>query len=250
MKKNHSNPSLGKEEYYMYGKHAVLAAINNPKRTIKKIYCIDKLLEPVNIALKNRNHPIEIEVLNNDAIRKKFRIEATHQGIIALVKSCNEYNIEKLQFTSEKDRVLILDQITDPQNIGTIIRSAAAFGIDKIILPKDNSPEENASIAKTACGCLELVQIVRITNLNQTIKKLKNLGFWVVGMDTKGTQDFSIIKNIDKIAIIIGSEDSGMRRLTSEACDYHISIPISNQVESLNAASAASIMFFMTSYSV
>lgn len=246
MKKHNSDPALKKEEYYMYGKHAVFAAINNPKRAIKKIYCTEKLLIDINLFLKKRQDIVPIEIVNNDFIKNKLKSEAAHQGVIALVKSNNLQEIDNLTFEAEKDRVVILDQITDPQNIGTIIRSAAAFGINKMILPKDNTPEENASIAKTACGCLELLQIARVTNLNQTIKKLKNQGFWVVGMDGKGSEDFSVVKNIDKIAIIIGSEDTGMRRLTSESCDYHIRIPISSQVESLNAASAASIVFYMT----
>lgn len=246
MKKLNSDPTFKKEEYYMYGRHAVLAAIKNPKRVIKKIYCTDKLLTDINIVLKKRHDSIPIEIVNNDFIKNKLKTEATHQGIIALVKSNSLHEIDNLTFEAGKDRVVILDQITDPQNIGTIIRSAAAFGINKIILPKDNTPEENASIAKTACGCLELVQIARVTNLSQTIKKLKNQGFWIVGMDGKGSEDFSVIKDIEKIAIIIGSEDSGMRRLTSESCDYHLSIPISPQVDSLNAASAASIVFFMS----
>lgn len=246
MKKGNFDPALKKEEYYMYGKHAVFAAIQNPKRVIRKIYCTEKLLTDINLVLKKRQDLVPIEIVNNDFIKNKLRSEATHQGIMALVKSNSLQEIDNLTFEAGKDRVVILDQITDPQNIGTIIRSAAAFGINKMILPKDNTPEENASIAKTASGCLELVQIARVTNLNQTIKKLKNQGFWVVGMDGKGSEDFSVVKNIDKIAIIIGSEDTGMRRLTSESCDYHLRIPISSKVESLNAASAASIVFYMT----
>lgn len=246
MKKGNFDPALKKEEYYMYGKHAVFAAIQNPKRVIRKIYCTEKLLTDINLVLKKRQDLVPIEIVNNDFIKNKLRSEATHQGIMALVKSNSLQEIDNLTFEAGKDRVVILDQITDPQNIGTIIRSAAAFGINKMILPKDNTPEENASIAKTASGCLELVQIARVTNLNQTIKKLKNQGFWVVGMDGKGSEDFSVVKNLDKIAIIIGSEDTGMRRLTSESCDYHLRIPISSKVESLNAASAASIVFYMT----
>lgn len=246
MKKGNFDPALKKEEYYMYGKHAVFAAIQNPKRVIRKIYCTEKLLTDINLVLKKRQDLVPIEIVNNDFIKNKLRSEATHQGIMALVKSNSLQEIDNLTFEAGKDRVVILDQITDPQNIGTIIRSAAAFGVNKMILPKDNTPEESASIAKTASGCLELVQIARVTNLNQTIKKLKNQGFWVVGMDGKGSEDFSVVKNLDKIAIIIGSEDTGMRRLTSESCDYHLRIPISSKVESLNAASAASIVFYMT----
>ena len=164
---------------------------------------------------------------------------------MALVDSIFKNKIEDLDFTDGKDRIVILDQVTDPQNIGAIIRSAAAFGINKLILPSDNAPDENAGIAKAACGCLELIQIAKVTNIKNTIEKLKKMDFWIAGLDTDGKGDINDISEIDKLAIIIGSEGKGMRRLTLTHCDFLIKIPISKQVESLNASNAASIIFYL-----
>ncbi len=236
-KTNISNRS----EYYMYGTHAVLAAAKNNNRDIKKIFCLSRFADEFKNKLKNH----DVEIVQNDLIIKKIGKDQPHQGVIALVSTIFKNSIDELKFSSTKDRVVILDQISDPQNIGAIIRSAAAFNIDKIILPKDNAPDENASIAKAASGCLELVQIAKVTNIKHTIEALKDKGFWIVGLDSKGQSNLTEILDIDKVAIIIGSENKGMRKLTSESCDFLVKIPISEQVESLNASNAASIIFYL-----
>lgn len=229
-------------KYYMHGKHAVFAAINNPKRRIEKIYCLEKIFhEYQQIFTKNKARP---EMVSNDFINKKIGLNQPHQGIIAYVNSVFLDNVNNMNFTETNDKIVILDQITDPQNIGAIIRSAAAFGVNKIILPADNTPEENASIAKAASGCLELVQIAKVVNLKSAIETLKKKGFWIAGLDTQGENTPEKLKKFEKIAVIIGSEGKGMRRLTLEACDLLVKIPISENVESLNAASAASIVFY------
>lgn len=233
--------TLNKTQYYIYGTYAVIAASQNKDRNVKKIFCLSKQEQILKQNIKN--YPIE--VVDNNFITQKIGKDHLHQGVIALVDSVFKKNIEELKFATGKDRIVILDQICDPQNIGAIIRSAAAFGIDKIIMPKDNAPDENATIAKTACGCLELVQVAKVTNLQQSIKYLKDNGFWIVGLDAKGNQNIDQIINIDKIAIIIGSEGKGMRKLTSQSCDFLVSIPISSKVESLNASNASSIIFYL-----
>ena len=243
-KKNKTLPKTN--QYYMYGKHAVLAAIKNPDRVIYKIYCTNSFYKSSKHLLEKQTILERLEIVDNQFIDNKLKISATHQGVIAFVGTKYLNTIEEFKFNTTSDKIAVLDQITDPQNIGTIIRSAAAFGITKLIMPKDNSPDENASIAKTACGCLELVQIAKVTNLRQSLTKLKNQGFWVVGMDINGNQDINLVKNLEKIIIIIGSEGKGMRNLTSKSCDYLLNIPISPKVESLNAASAASIIFYLT----
>jgi len=225
----------------MYGQHAVLAAARNNNRRIKQIYCLQKQL----VELQEKLPHSKIEVVQNDFITKKIGKDQAHQGVMALVDSIFKNKIEDLDFTDGKDRIVILDQVTDPQNIGAIIRSAAAFGINKLILPSDNAPDENAGIAKAACGCLELMQIAKVTNIKNTIKKLKKMDFWIAGLDADGKGDINDISEIDKLAIIIGSEGKGMRRLTLTHCDFLIKIPISKQVESLNASNAASIIFYL-----
>jgi len=226
----------------MYGKHAVLAAIKNPNRIIYKIYCLQKTFAELKAQLKS----FDIEIVINDFITKKIGQDHPHQGIIAYVNSIFLTDLEQLDYANKNDRIAILDQITDPQNIGAIIRSAAAFGISKILIPSDNSPDENASIAKAACGCLELINIVKVTNLKSSIDKLKKKGFWIAGLDAQGVNTIENITNIDKLAIIIGSEGKGMRKLTRDSCDFLVKIEISPLVESLNASNAASIIFYAT----
>lgn len=241
MKHHKKSHSLSKAQYYMYGQHAVLAAARNKNRTIKQIYCLQKQFNDLQEKLPH----MQIEVVQNDFITKKIGKDQAHQGVIALVNSIFKNKIEDLDFSKEVDRIVILDQVSDPQNIGAIIRSAAAFGVTKLILPSDNAPDENAGIAKAACGCLELMQIITVTNLKNTIEKLKKMDFWIAGLDASGAGNINDIAKIDKLAIIIGSEGKGMRRLTSESCDFLIQIPISEKVESLNASNAASIVFYL-----
>lgn len=225
----------------MYGTHAVLAATKNKNRHIKQIYCLAKQEEE----LKNKIPHLPIEIVQNDFITKKIGKDQAHQGVIALVSSIFRNGLDFMDLSSAKEKVVILDQISDPQNIGAIIRSAAAFGIKKIILPSDNAPDENATIAKTACGCLELVEVARVTNLKSTMEKLKQQGFWIAGLDASGEKNTDSLAGIEKLAIVIGSEGKGMRRLTSKSCDFLVQIPISPEVESLNASNAASIIFYL-----
>ncbi|MBN8512494.1 MAG: 23S rRNA (guanosine(2251)-2'-O)-methyltransferase RlmB [Rickettsiales bacterium] len=229
--------------YFMYGTHAVLSALNNPKRQVHNLYCTSKCAGELSKQLA----PHKPEIVSSDFITSKIGKDVNHQGILAHVNTIFKNDIEELDFTNNQDKVAILDQISDPQNVGAIIRSAAAFGITKILLPKDNTPDENATIAKAASGCLELVQVSRITNIQNAIKFLKNKGFWIVGLDANGHSHIKDIRSIDKTVIIIGSEEKGMRKLTAEACDFLVNIPISSKVESLNASTAASIVFYSLS---
>lgn len=240
MKNQKKTNTLNKSQYYMYGNHAVLAALQNKNRTIRQLYCLPKQADE----FKNKFKHIHIEVVQNDFITKQIGKGLPHQGVIALVDSVFKKNLEDLDFNEGKDRIAVLDQISDPQNIGAIIRSAAAFGITKMILPSDNCPDENATIAKTACGCLELVQVAKVTNLKSAIEKLKKMNFWIAGLDGKGQENMDNIIDVEKLAIIIGSEGKGMRRLTEKACDFLVRIPISDNVESLNASNAAGIIFY------
>lgn len=225
----------------MYGKHPVFAAMANQNRKINEVYCLENLY---------KNHkPLldkyKIRIVDNNFFTSKLGEDSTHQGIMANVTPIPIEDFTHIDFSSDQDRIVILDQVTDPQNIGAIIRSAAAFGIKKFIIPNDGSPRENATIAKAACGCLELVQIYNAVNLKNTIDFLKKKNYWIVGLDAKGTNTIEETSKITKLVIVIGSEGKGMRRLTAESCDFKVSIPISKDVESLNASNAASIIFYL-----
>ncbi|MCC8417093.1 MAG: 23S rRNA (guanosine(2251)-2'-O)-methyltransferase RlmB [Rickettsia endosymbiont of Bryobia graminum] len=234
---------IPKDFHYIYGKHTVFAALNNPKRNIKNILCTEETFN-ANKKLIN-NFPYEITKI--DSLNRLFGLNQNHQGIAAVVRTIFENNIENIDLSNPNCKIAILDQITDPQNIGAIIRSATSFNITAIILPTDNTPDENATIAKTASGTLELVQIVKVVNLRASIEYLKKQNFWIVGLDGHGTEYINSKVLSGKVAIVLGSEDKGIKRLVKENCDHLVKIPISDKVESLNVSNAAAIAFYTAS---
>ena len=150
-------------------------------------------------------------------------------------------------FKTEDDvrcNVLILDQVTDPQNIGAIIRSCAAFGTKAVIVQDKNSPQESGSMAKAAAGTMELVPVVRVTNLARAIETLKKHNFWIVGMDGYAKDNVDKIDKNAKLGVVMGSEGSGMRRLIEESCDITVRLPINPKVESLNVSTAAAVVLY------
>lgn len=227
-----------KNYYYIYGKHPVFSALNNPKRQIEDILCTQMIFDANKKLISSKPY----KIVNNDVLSKLLENQ-THQGIAAKVKPIFSHNIEDINIKNPKCKIAILDQITDPQNIGAIIRSAAAFNMDAIILPLDNSPNENGTIAKAACGTLELIKIIKVTNLNFCINYLKKHGFWVIGLTGEANDYFTDKLISDKVALVFGSEDKGIRRLVQENCDHLAKIPISDKVESINVSNAASIIF-------
>ena len=153
-------------------------------------------------------------------------------------------NIAIEALAEEKCHILILDQVTDPQNIGAIIRSAVAFNTLALIMQDKNSPIENGAMAKASAGMIEHLPIARVTNLSRAIEKLKNAGFWTVGMDGYAKTTIDKLQKPLKTAIIMGSEGKGMRRLVEENCDISVKLPMSPLTESLNVATAAAIALY------
>lgn len=225
--------------YYMYGRHAVLSALQNPKRTIKQVLCTKEVFDTNKDLINKYPH----EIVTHKEFTKILGHNQNHQGIAAQVATIFSDNISLL---ASYNKIVILDQITDPQNIGSIIRSAAAFDIQAVVTLTDNMPQENATIAKAASGTLELVQIITVTNLKHVIDFLKTNGFWVIGLDGNANEVLNKSMYSSKLAIILGSEERGLRKLTMECCDYLAKIPISKKVESLNVSAAAAIAFSLT----
>ena len=227
----------------LYGHHAVFAALKNKKRKIIKL-----LITPDNVlTLKKNFGEISHQVVSKKELEKIVPTNAVHQGFALITKPLEPPFLS--DFLSEikddaKSRILILDQVTDPQNVGAIIRSAAAFHTDAVIVQDKNAPFESGAMAKAAAGALELVPMLRETNLSRTIETLKKAGFWVVGMDGYAKQKIDEVDKNAKLAIIMGSEGTGMRRLIEEACDITVRLEINKDVESLNVSTAAAIVLY------
>ncbi len=223
---------------YVYGKNVAIEILNNNKK-IDKVY-LYKNFSDKNIinALKNKN--INIEWLEKYELDKL--VNKTHQGIILKVPDYEYSSIDEF-INIENALVIILDHLEDPHNLGAIIRTCEAAGVDGIIIPKDRSVSVNGAVMKVSAGALENVKIAQVTNLVRTIKELKNNGFWIIGTDMDKT-DFEEIDYQGKIAIVIGNEGKGLSRLVREECDFIASIPMFGKTNSLNASVAAGIIIY------
>lgn len=235
------NKSLN--NYYIYGVHTVLSAIQNLKRKTNKIFCTKNILNQHLNLITQYKH----EVVTNDFLNKLLIDKRNHQGIVADVEKIFQEKLDISILQQDRCNIAILDQVQDIHNIGSIIRNAAAFNIDAVILTKNHSPNENSVIAKVASGGLDIVNIIQVANLRQLIMLIKSYGFWVIGFDNNSTESIDKSITFNKIAVVLGSESSGLRRLTREHCDYLLKIPISNNINSLNIASTTAIVFYMLS---
>ena len=225
---------------WLYGHHAVVEALKNPNREkillkmTKESVLSDKVIGNINHQITSRQ---EIDSLVGQ--------NAVHQGLALQVKPLAQKTLDDvLEKIPQKAVILILDQVTDPHNIGAILRSAAAFDAVAVVIPDACAPEENAVLAKSACGALEIVPLVRVTNLVRAMQQLKDAGFWCLGLDGYAKEFISDKKLPARTAFILGSEGDGMRRLTAENCDYTIKLPMSDKMESLNVSNAAAVALY------
>ncbi len=254
MKKNknktNSKPSMdnSNKKFILYGKHPVIAALKNSKRKIFKIYTDEGNLNLVKKICKEKNlDTILIKKLDKRGFEELLPSDAIHQGIATLTQALPPVFIEDIINSSkekENCNIVILDGVTDPHNIGAIIRTAAAFDSLAIICQEKNSPSETGVLAKSAVGTLENMPICKVTNIARAIEKLQKAGFWSVGMDGYATKTLAELNPTGKIALIMGSEGKGMRKLVEENCDMIAKLPISKSVESLNVSNACAIALY------
>ncbi len=226
------------QSYYIYGKHPCLSALNNKNR-----HCLELLITQSTYKELANQIPkhIKTSIVDKRIIESKLPKDCVHQGITLKLLplpdlTLNDINLEK--------PIVMLDQVTDPHNIGAIIRSCAAFSIKTLIITKRNSPQEEAIIAKTACGALEHIDLIKVTNLERTIAELKDYGYWCYGLDGQAKDTVRDTKFDNKTLLIFGSEGIGLRNLTIKRCDNIIKLPISGNVESLNVSNAVAITLY------
>ncbi len=241
MSKSNNKPE--KNSLILYGRHAVLSALKNSRRKITKVLSTKENADEIRRVAPN----IPLQIVERKEIDKLLPPEAVHQGFALFCSELPPVALEDIITMSEKQNncnVLILDQVTDPQNIGAIIRSAVAFNTLALIVQDKNSPTETGSMAKASAGMIEFLPICRVTNLSRAIEQLKNAGFWTIGMDGYAQTTVDKLKKGGKNAIIMGSEGKGMRRLVEENCDITVKLPMNERVESLNVSTAAAIMLY------
>ncbi len=227
------------QKNYLYGIHAVEAALLNPNRKIQKVYTTPNAAERLDSALGKSNilpieaNPRELDTLLGDQ-------NLVHQGAVAEVSELPTISEDKLL---ECSKILVLDQITDPHNVGAIIRSAAAFGVDAIVLTRHHTPPLTGIVSKTACGGLDLLNIHLASNLARCLKNLAKSGFAIYGLDSEASESLEDQTFYENVVLVMGAEDKGLRRLTRENCDKVCAIQTSknNALASLNVSNAAAI---------
>ncbi|GMB09983.1 23S rRNA (guanosine2251-2'-O)-methyltransferase [Thermolongibacillus altinsuensis] len=174
--------------------------------------------------------------------------EGNHQGVVAQVAAYRYYEVDdlfkKAEQSGEPPFLIILDEIEDPHNLGSIMRTADAVGAHGIIIPKRRAVGLTATVAKASTGAIEYIPVARVTNLARTVDELKERGVWIVGTDAKGEQDYRSLDGTMPLALVIGSEGKGMSRLIREKCDFLIRLPMKGRVTSLNASVAASLLMY------
>lgn len=234
-----SGPPVAPDKVWIYGKHAAEAALKNPAR---KIYQVMTTKNAWN--LFKEILPTHAEVCDDRKISNTVGIDAVHQGIAVLVGSLSDGGLEKAELGN---LVVVLDQVTDPHNVGAVLRSASAFGASVVINTFRNSPPEGGVLAKSASGAMEMVRYIRVRNLADSITYLKEQKFWVIGLDSEGTHDIGIAREYDKVALVLGAEGKGLRQKTKEYCDLVANIRIRREQESLNISNAAAIALYEAS---
>lgn len=241
--RSHSAPFHGKQknsgnDSWLWGHHAVTAALQNPDRILKK------LVMTRNAAARMDGLTLQYEDMAPEAIDRLLPAGAVHQGVAASFEPLAPLAIEDI-IDGPAQRVVVLDQITDPHNLGAIFRSASAFGFSAIILQTRNTPPITGIVAKSAAGAIETVKECRVVNVSRTLQHLADGGFHTVGLSGDGdTPIVKAVANANRLAIILGAEGAGLRHGVANACAELAHIPIAAEMESLNVSNAAAIAFY------
>ncbi len=226
----------------MYGWHTVTAALKNPHRHIRKFLATENAAR--RLAEEGISRAPAPEIVRPSAIAERLAPDAVHQGLYIEADPTPSPAIEDLP---AKGVVLVLDQITDPHNVGAIFRSAAAFAVTAIVTTQRHSPDATGALAKAASGALEHVPLVSIQNLARGLAALKNNGFLIMGLDSSGDDDLAALPWRAPFALVLGAEGKGLRASTKAGCDHLVRIDLPGRIKSLNVSNAAALALYVAS---
>ena len=224
----------------LYGWHTVAAALANPQRHIRKLILTENAAR--RLADENIATPVAPEIVRPALIDQRLGPDAVHQGLLAEADPLPSPDIDDLP---ETGIVLVLDQITDPHNVGAILRSAAAFAVKAIVTTARHSPEATGVLAKSASGALELVPLVTVQNLARALNELNDQGFMTVGLDSQGGENLGAIALRQPLALVLGAEGKGLRQLTRETCSVVARLDMPGEIKSLNVSNAAVLALYI-----
>ena len=242
---------MDKSTFFIVGKHAVIEALKNPKRKVLRVFLTEESKKNIHRENQKNNllKDVKIHFKNKKELDKyTSKDNLMHQGYVAEVE-----HLEKLilkQFIKNKNNLNLacLDGVTDPRNIGSLIRNAVSFNIDGLIVKERQFPSESKLMYKSASGCIEHINIFEVSNINSTLKNLRENNFWVYGLDSNGKRNFTEIKWEGNNVFLFGSEGYGMRQHTKKYTDFLVRIDINSKVDSLNVSNSAAIVFHHLNY--
>ena len=228
---------------YVYGKNVVSSLLKD-RREILTLYLLEgrKDIETVSLA-KSQN--IRIKYVSKAELDRL--VSGNHQGYVAEVREYKTYTIEEITDSIPEGKlplIVALDSLQDPHNLGAILRTMSCVGGDGVIIEKNRSVSLNGTVAKVSVGAIDKVKVAQVTNLAQTLRKLKEMGYWVIGTDVNQAQDYRRVRYDMPVVLVIGAEGTGMRRLIGETCDLKIKLPMEGDIGSLNASVACGILLY------
>lgn len=226
---------------YIFGKHAAMAAMDNKMRKIKRVLVTKNAQAELAAKLAKFK---QVSVVEGQKLEQMLPPGSVHQGIAVECEPLAQPSLQEWLALEVAKPILMLDQVTDPHNVGAILRSAAAFNVGAVIGMDRHAPAESGVMAKTASGALETVPLITVVNLVQAMELIKKAGYWIAGLDGHAKQYIADAKLDNKTALILGAEGTGLRRLTSEHCDFLVKLPMSGDMESLNVSNAAAVALY------
>ena len=240
---------MKKSTFLIAGKHAVTEALKNPKRVVLKVFLTEESKNTLNKENQNLNLLKNIKLFfknKKELDRLCSKEQISHQGLIAEIEHLEEDNIKNYLDSFQDQKVITfaaLEEVTDPRNIGSIIRSAASFNINGLIVKERSFPAESKLLYKSASGCMEHINIFNVSNISTTLKYLKEKNFWICGFDNDSKKDFTEHDWNGRNVLLFGSEGYGLKHQTKKNSDFLLKIVINDKIESLNISNSASVVF-------
>ena len=237
---------MNKKSFFIVGKHAVIGALKNPQRKVLRIFLTEESKKIIHRTNERQNLLKDIKIFyktKKELDKYTGKENILHQGFIAEIEHREELSLKEFIKVKKNLTLACLDEVTDARNIGSIIRSASSFNIDGIIVKERHFPEESKLMYKSASGCMEHMNIFKVSNINTALKSLRNKNFWIYGFDANSNKDFTEVDWKGNNVLLFGSEGFGIKKHTGKYADFFVRIKINNNVDSLNISNSASIVF-------
>ena len=237
---------MNKSSFFIVGKHAVIEALKNPKRKVLRIFLTEESKKSIHRASPKKNLLKDLKIFfktKRELDKYSNKDGLLHQGFVAEIEHLDEISLNDYIKMKKNLNLVCLDEVSDARNIGSIIRSGASFDLDGLIVKERHFPSESKLLYKSASGAMEHLKIFQVSNINTTLKNLREKNFWVYGFDTSGNKDFTECKYNGNNILLFGSEGYGISKHTLNYTDYLVKIKMNTKIESLNISNSASIVF-------